>query len=161
MSLQQFNHGMKPFEEPAFREQLNEVVDAVNKLMMQKANLTTPPAVQVSQDSPLLMTGFFPVLLEIDAATPDAGTGAPNAFSGDASTECSYKYTLKTLDGTVVFAGAGAVSPASTTTLSPEWRLQNLGQMLSGDGKVGMAYFGDDGEIKLYSAAEKILLEVC
>lgn len=104
--------------------------------------------------------GFFPVLLALDSTTPDPGSGDANAYSGSSTTAPSFKYTVKRLDGAVL-QGSGAPSGCLTTTLLPEWRPQSKGKHLSGDGKVGMAYFADDGVLKLYSASETIDAEAC
>lgn len=105
--------------------------------------------------------GFFPVLLALDPATPDPGSGTANAFSGNSTTAPSFKYTVMSLDGVDIIQGIGALTGCVTTTVLPKWRPQNLGKHLSGDGKIGMAYFAADGSLGLYSASEQIDAASC
>lgn len=127
MSIPPFMEGMQPFEDAEFRRRLNMLVAFCNSMELAFPSASASPV------------GFFPVMLTEDGGAP-----------GDATTACSFTYTVKTLSGTTLLSEA-----------TPEWRPQNLGALTSGDEKVGQAYFKDDGTVSLYMAAEQIDAEAC
>ena len=83
--------------------------------------------------------GFFPVKLEL--------TGGA---AGDATTACSFQYTVKTIWD----------APLGNY-MTPQWRPQNLGRLVSGDGLIGQGYYNASGDFVLYMAAETIDAAAC
>jgi hypothetical protein len=117
---------------PTFRQKLNAWRDAIVEVQ----NKDRHEGVEEEGDA----GGFFPVLLD------EVGGSA-----GDASTACSFTYALLTLAG----------DPLDSGPFTPHWRPQTPGTLISGDGKIGMAYYDADGELALYSASETIDALVC
>jgi hypothetical protein len=136
MAIDQFPAGERPFRDSKFRNRLNEIVAAVNEML----GRTDDKPLVYEFDGEGGTPGFFPVLLD------EVGGSA-----GDATTACSFTYALLTLAG----------DSLDTGPFTPHWRPQTPGTLISGDGKIGMAYYDADGELALYSASETIDALVC
>lgn len=82
---------------------------------------------------------FFPVKLELTYGS-----------AGDATTPCSFEYTVKTLNNVII-----------GNNMSPAWRPQNLGRLVSGNGLIGQGYYDENGNFVLFMAAEQIDAAAC
>lgn len=141
----QFLKGVDPTN-PDFYVQMRNLVRLVNKNRVEFG-----PDFVVDYDENGIMCSeyhvyrnFWPIMVNL---TEDGG------IDGDKTIPATYTYTVMNLYDTFCFGTE--MTPINLTARA------NLGSILSGNEKVGMAYFAPDGEFILYEPNEQPVRAAC